>query len=82
MELERVQSTPDSDPIELYIVVVGGELTSIDRYDGYNFDAITSILDMSAIATDEMSASMEDCRELVIPSPPIVSMTIVDSSES
>ena len=65
---------PAPNLVQLHIEVVGGELTSVDRDDGCDEDAITSIFDMSTIVTDEMSASVEECKELpVVPGPPIVS---------
>ena len=59
-----------------------GELISTDKDKGCDEFAVTSILDMSALVTEEMCASVEDCRELlVLPGPPVVSMTVVDSLE-
>lgn len=71
IELEHIHYTPALDLVQLHIVVVGGELTSTDRDDGCDEDKVTFIPKMSAIVTYEMSASMEDCKELpVVASPP------------
>ena len=49
MELECVQSTSALDPIQLDIVAIGGEFTSIDRGHRHDDEAVASIRDRSPV---------------------------------
>lgn len=81
MELERIQSLPAIDLVQLHIVVVGGESTSIVSSDGCVGDTVTSILEIDVVDTVEVSASVEDNREsFVVSGSPVVS-TMTDDTE-
>lgn len=82
MGLERIQSLPAIDTVQLHIVVVGGESASTVSSDGCVGDTVTSILEIDVLDTVEVSASVEDSKEsLVVSGSPVVSTMTDDTKQ-
>lgn len=59
VELEHVQSTPTKNPVQLYILVVGGEFASMVGNEGCDDVVVTSVQDVDAVGTEEVREIVE-----------------------